>query len=118
MNDKYPKFLPQWTDTITTILSNDIDPKYNNCVTIGDAVMAIARKDYGMDWYSSKCCLTGEAFFHIGAPADCDTCEDFTFEKSHNAFESKNQLYQYKNELATHLQKYHKDIWNMWKEKI
>ncbi len=116
MIDKYPKFLPQWTSAMCHIY-NDRERtfllfkkhKYNIENAIGEA-----DDHFNLDWYSGTCCLTGEAFFHQGAPSDCRECSGFTLSRSQVALRSLDNLYQYKIELAKHLQEVHPETWEKW----
>ena len=109
--DKYPKFLPQWTNAVEHICGAGVQTANRN-------TMKVAKEKFGLDWYSSTCCLTGEAFFHERADKYCNKCEFFTFDRAHSALETRNGLYEYKKDLAEHLQKSHPQVWEQWKEKM
>ncbi len=112
MIDKYPKFLPQWTGAMCHIHNDKrllIIHKYNR-----DCAMGEADDHFNLDWYSGTCCLTGEAFFHKSAPSNCQECNHFTLSRSQTALKSLNNLYEYKINLAKHLQEEHPETWAKW----
>lgn len=112
MIDNYPKFLPLWTKAVKYTVKHGIRKNY-----LADDVIRIGNQKFNLDWYSTTCCLTGEAFFHEEAPiGECHECHVFTFGCS--AFRSLDNFYRFKNELALHLQEKHTDIWNKWKDRI
>lgn len=120
MNDKYPKFLPQWTEAIIHTHSNPfiIDMSCLNEGEINDYLVKSINETHNLRWTSGECCLTGEAFFNEYAPESCVECECFTYDSSLIALRSVKQLYEFKKSLAEHLKKEHTNIWNMWKEKL
>lgn len=112
MIDNYPKFLPQWTKAVEHFTSNttELPTKYS--------VVRKYKREYKLDWTEGKCCLTGEAFFHKDAPDEtCSDCEDYTYNSS-IVLKDLNAFYEFKNNLAEHLQKDHPEIWEQWAEKI
>ena len=114
--DRYPDFLPQWTNAMCHIY-NDKERtfllfnkhKYNR-----DNPMHEADEHFDLDWYSPTCCLTGEAFFHQGTPWGCHECKYFTLGRSQEALKSLDNLYRYKINLAEHLKKDHPEVWKKW----
>lgn len=106
MEDHYPNFLPQWTNAVEHIFANR--SQYSS-------VMTQADNEFNLDWFSSRCCLTGEAFFHHGAPIkECGECRLYTYDRSQLALYSLKSFYKYKTSLASHLQDDHPEIWDRW----
>ena len=114
MNDQYPDFLPQWTNALQHIHKRIFFGLITSKKSFSD-VTNKAGKKFKLYWSDSSCCLTGEAFFHEGAPLSCDKCKYLTFRGSMEAVKSLENLYNYKIELAEHLQQEHPMIWDMWK---
>lgn len=116
MIDPYPTFIPQWTHAMEeihkdrTLLKIIPLPKPNSHKTIDKA-----RAEHNLDWGSTSCCLTGEAFLHKRAPLEtCDRCRYFTFNSSEEALGSLTKFYEFKQELAEHMQKEHTETWDSW----
>ena len=105
MIDLYPNFLPQWTQAI---LSTNKQGKHN-----GPALLREIRDEFGLNYYSTECCLTGEAFFNTDAPVDtCTACHELTYDGAWTAVRGgETVLYLYKMALAEHLKTDHPEIW-------
>ena len=110
MQDKYPKFLPQWTESVEYSLNNNA---HNDI-----EVIKISISKFGLDWYEETCCLTGEAFFHKAAPTDqCQKCKELTY-NSHLSFLSLDLFYRFKIDLVKHLKIAHPSTWAQWKDRL
>ena len=113
MKDKYPKFLPQWTNALEHIHKDKFFGLIKSFKS-ANAVKNKANEEFNLDWASGRCCLTGEAFFHEYAPERCNTCHYMTYDGSTKAVKSLDNLYKYKIELAEHLQEHHPETWERW----
>jgi len=87
IKDKYPHFLPTWTNAINHIQEEEsfkwIKDKFKKNFVIHESY-----KKYNLSWYSGECCLTGEAFFNQYRPEECDICDNNTYDASLMAMES------------------------------
>ncbi len=113
MKDKYPDFLPQWTNALEHIHKDKFFGIVAGSKSAND-VKHQALVHFQLDWTTGTCCLTGEAFFHHYAPEECRICTRMTYEESTIAVKSLNNLYEYKIKLAEHLQEDHPSIWTQW----
>lgn len=120
MIDKYPKFLPQWTQALENLhnqkeryaLFFEKDKKYDD----PDEVVRLVKDNtnHVLDWGDGEKCFTGEAFFFTHAPTcRCSECHTMTFARLNSAL-SLEKFYTYKVKLAEHLRENHKDIWTLW----
>ena len=106
MKDKHPYFLPQWTSAVEYIHKNSTIDNENDVLDRAEGI-------FNLDWFSSRCCFTGEAYFHQSAPMKCDDCRTFTYNYSGCVLEISD-FYKFKNDLAEHLQEAHKEVWAKW----
>jgi hypothetical protein len=116
MRDRYPRFLPQWTNAVKQLYKTYTKEE------IGIVPEILINIDSKLDWFNNKCCLVGEAFFHkdvVGRKSrnnnKCERCGILATNDSLFALESVQKLYKYKSDLAKHLQTYHPKTWKRWK---